>query len=297
MTSGTKGGALNDVVKVLQRSGWDEKLADLSGLSRHVVGLILDDLTYDAELYKDGRKQPDVTYQPFFALRSRLLALSNQLVMLSNAERNLWDLISVIRPDVHSVLRNKKEIWWLKQLTPRLESYGLRVFGPIKFAHNGRRSDIDLLLIDTKLRFGLGCQLKWLTHPDRIRDVKYTDDELLKGVRQAELSLEWLNSGANRLQDLTGIAANELAGYEFKAAVVSKNTLGSAWTYKPGIPVLSEQLFDWVLGAPHHKSLRTLWQVGEERRYMPRRGKHYRRKLRRRIRRCKVHRRENFYEG
>lgn len=275
MNSGTKGGALNDVVKVLQRRGWEEKLAGLSGLSNRVVGLILDDVTYDAELYEEGKKQPDVTCQPFFPLRSQLLALSNQLVMLSNAERNLWDLISVVRPEIHSVLRNEKEGWWLRHLTPRLESYGLKVLGPIKFAHNGRPSDLDLLIIDSNLRFGLGCQLKWLTHPDRIRDVKYADDELLKGVKQAELSLEWLNSRTSRLQDLTGITMSDLATYDFKAAVVSKNTLGSSWTYKPGIPILSERLLDWVLGAPHHKSLRALWEVGEERRYMPQRGKHF----------------------
>jgi hypothetical protein len=168
-----------------------------------------------------------------------------------------------------------KEELWLRQLAPRLEEYGLRVFGPIKFAHAGRRSDLDLLILDRESRFGLGCQLKWLTHPDRIRDVSYADDELLKGVAQAELSLEWLNSRPGRLEELTELTAEELADVEFRAAVLSKNTIGSTWTYRPGVPIISERLVDWIVGRPHQKSLRTLWQVCDERRYMPQRGKHF----------------------
>jgi hypothetical protein len=145
----------------------------------------------------------------------------------------------------------------------------------LKFVHNGRQSDLDLLILDKESYFGLGCQLKWLTHPDRIRDVIYADAELTKGIDQAELSLQWLNSKTPGLRQAIGLSTDELAKYHFRVAVLSKNTLGSAWTYKSGIPILSERLVDWILGSPHHRSLTDLWQVGEEHRYLPKRGYHY----------------------
>ena len=77
------------------------------------------------------------------------------------------------------------------------------------------------------------------------------------------------------LQRVTGSTAEELAKYEFKAVVLSRNTLGSEWVYKAGIPIINERLMHWMLSAPHHKNLRTLWHVGEERRYLPKEGKHY----------------------
>ena len=45
--------------------------------------------------------------------------------------------------------------------------------------------------------------------------------------------------------------------------------------YKAGIPIINERLLHWILGAPHHRNVRTLWQVGEEVRYLPKEGKHY----------------------
>lgn len=273
--SGLKGGALESVVKTMSCHGWQSEISRRSGLKKESVAAILKGLIYDPHLYASGNKQPDVTYQPFFRLRGEFLALSNQLVMLSNAERNLWDLISIIRPEIHSRLRNEKEALWLKELCPKLEAYGLRPFGPIKVEYESKLSDLDLLVIDDTHRFGLGLQLKWSNHPDRIRDVKYVDSELLKGLDQAELALRWLNSRPTRLNELIGLSANEVSRYEFQTAVLSKNTLGSTSTIREAFPILTDRLIDWILGDPHHRNLKTLWLVGNERRYMPKRGKHF----------------------
>lgn len=118
---------------MLQRRQWEKELVRRSGLNKVVVSAILDDLTYDPALYGPGRKQPDVTYQPFFPLDSELLALSNWLVLLSNAEHNIWDLVSIKRENLHADLRNRKERLWLQELSPQFESYGLKVYGPIRF--------------------------------------------------------------------------------------------------------------------------------------------------------------------
>ncbi len=273
--SGGKGGALESVVKAMSCHGWQSEISRRSGLNIETAAAILKDLVYDPALYESGNKQPDVTCQPFFCLRGEFLALSNQLVMLSNAERNLWDLISIIRPEIHSRLRNEKEALWLRELFPKLETYGLRALGPIKLEYENKRSDLDLLVIDDVQRFGLGLQLKWLNHPDRIRDVKYADSELLKGLDQAELAREWLNSRPVKLNEVTGISANEMKTYEFQTAVLSKNTLGSTDTIREGFPILTERLLEWTLGEPHHRNIKTLWRVGDEQRYMPQRGKHF----------------------
>jgi hypothetical protein len=273
--SGLKGGALESVVRVMSWHGWQSEISRRSGVKRASVAAIMKDLIYDPTLYASGNKQPDVTYQPFFCLRGELLALSNQLVMLSNAERNLWDLISIKRPDIHSRLRNEKEGRWLQDIGPKLKNYGLRSFGPIKVQQDGKQSDLDLLVIDDANKFGLGFQMKWLNHPDRIRDVKYVDAELLKGLDQAELALRWLNSRPNRLNELIGLSADEVSKYEFQTAVLSKNTLGSTSTIRDAFPMLTDRLVDWILGDPHHLNLKTLWRVGNERRYLPKRGEHF----------------------
>ena len=274
-SSGKQGGDLDNTVIILPKEEWTERISRNCGIETNITGAILNDLIYDSGLYKSNAKQPDVTYQPFFSLHSDLLVLSNWLVLLSSHERNIWDLVSIKRPRIHSVLRNNKEQIWLRELKPLLKSYGLSPYGPIKFNFDSQGSDLDLLVLDRTTKFGLCCQLKWLTTPDRIRDVKYTEDELNNGLAQAQLSLRWITSLPAELQSLTGLCSHELQQYKFQALVLSKNTIGSGWVYLRGIPIVNERLLTWVLGEPLHKSLQTLWQVGEERRYLPKRGKHF----------------------
>jgi len=275
-SSGKQGGDLDNTVIILPLEDWTERLVSNCGLDAKTIDTILNDLTFDIGLYKPNVKQPDVTYQPFFPLHSDILALSNWLVLLSSHERNIWDLVSIKRPKIHSVLRNKKEQVWLEELKTLLKSYGLSSYGPINFTLGSQSSDLDLLVFDCSSKFGLCCQLKWLTTPDRIKDVQYTEKELNNGLTQAQLSLRWVTSLPVELQSLIGLSSHELGQYEFQALVLSKNTIGSGWIHLSGIPIVNERLLMWVLGEPHRKSLRALWQIGEERRYLPKRGKHFR---------------------
>jgi hypothetical protein len=89
------------------------------------------------------------------------------------------------------------------------------------------------------------------------------------------LSLQWLNARPLELQQVTGLSAAALAAYEFQALVVSKNSLGSGRVYKAGIPIINARLLHWILGPPHHRKVRTLWQFGAEVRYLPKEGKRY----------------------
>jgi len=52
-------------------------------------------------------------------------------------------------------------------------------------------------------------------------------------------------------------------------------TVSSGWVHKPDIPIINERLLHWILGVPHRKNLRSLWQIGEEHRFLPKRGKHF----------------------
>lgn len=269
------GGDLDSVVIVSSREDWVKRLGRNSGVSHEAVKAILSDLTYDADLYRPKSKHPNVTYQPFFTLHSDFLALSNWLVLLSSYERNIWDLVSIKRPMIHSLLRNKKEQIWLSELKPFLNSYGFSTHGPMKFTLDGQNSDLDLLILDQQAKFGLCCQLKWLTTPDRIKDVQYAENELNTGLKQAQLSLKWVASLPTDLSAQIGVSRDELPQYEFRAVVLSKNTIGSGWIYMPGVPIVNERLLKWVLAAPHYRSLKALWRVGEERRYLPKREKHF----------------------
>lgn len=276
--SGAMGGGIRSLVQVKGTSRWEKDLARRSGIAETAVSRIIADLTFTPELHRPGKKQPDVTYQPFVPLGQGLLALAGSLVLDSNAERNLWDLLSIIRPKVHSDLRNRKERYWADELRPWLESLGLESATGLAISFAGKNSDLDLLIIDRARSFGLGCQMKWLTAPDRIRDVGYTDKELIVGTRQAELSLKWLESKPEVIRQKFGLTADELAAIRFQAAVLSKNFLGSSVVYRqaPDIPVITERILKWILGGdPHDAPLEALWRTGKSRSYFPIAGVHY----------------------
>jgi hypothetical protein len=235
------------------------------------------DLTFAAALHRPGTKRPDVTYQPFVPLGQNMLALSGSLVLDSNAERNLWDLLSIIRPKVHSDLRNRKERYWAGDLVPWLEGLGLECATGLPVKLGDESTDLDLLIIDRLRNFGLGCQMKWLTAPDRVRDVGYADKELIVGTGQAELSLRWLTTKPNLLRQKFGLTTEELAAMQFQVAVLSKNFLGSVAVHRqaPEIPVITERLLKWILDSPNRASLKALWHTAQSRSYFPIAGVHY----------------------
>lgn len=274
--SGVKSMAMNSVVKVLPRRRWENELSERSDLDKNIVKIILDDLIFDYSLFQtSNKKYPDITYQPFFPIRDNLLLVNNYLVLLSNPERNMWDLISIKRDSLHSKLRNKKERAWIESLTKKFKKYSLETCGPINYSFNGQDSDLDYLVFDRKKRFGIGFQLKWLTEPDRIKDVHYFDNQIIEGQNQAKLSLEWLNSKDKLLLQKMNISKEELEKYNFTGMVLSKNLIGSGVVHQGEIPVGNEFLLDCILGDPHNKDLKTFWTVVEKHLYLPEINKHY----------------------
>jgi hypothetical protein len=266
---------LKSIIKYHPRSIWERILTRRSRLPQKVVSTILTDLIYDTALYGPKKKQPHITYHPIFPFGSNVLAASNWLIHVSNVERNVWDMVSIKRPQLHSRLRNLKEESWIKELQQKTQSLGLKSYPTIKFEFNGQRSDLDVLILDPASCFGLVVQLKWLIQPGRISGVFYNDNEIKKGIKQAQLSFEWVQSNPTQLSQRVGLSEEELARYEFRPIVLCKSTLTSGFLREPGIPVINERLFDWVLAEPHHRDLRSLWHVGEELAYLPRYCKHF----------------------
>lgn len=266
---------LASIIKCHPRGIWERILSKRSRLPEDVVAAILTDLIYNPDLYGSGKKQAHITYHPIFPFGSNILGVSNWLVHVSNIERNVWDLVSVKRPQLHSRLRNLKEASWIKDLQHKTQQLGLKAYSAIKFEFDGQKSDLDALIIEPAARFGLVCELKWLSQPGRISGVVTNDNEIMKGIKQAQLALDWVRSIPSELVQRTGFSREELGELEFRPLVLCKNTLASGFLRQPGVPVINERLFDWILGKPHRKDLRTLWRVGEELSYLPKEGKHF----------------------
>lgn len=270
---GVGGGAIDSLIMVHTKSEWVKDLSVISGLAADTVSAILDDLTYNPDLYfQPKKKDPDVTCQPFFHLSSDLLGLSNQLVMMSNADRNIWELVSILRPKVHAKTRNEKEERWLRDLEPFFKEKGLFSKGHISLGEFG---DIDLLVIDQVEKFGIVFQLKWLAAPDRINQVGHAAKELQRGIDQAKKALDWIRSNSAALSSKTGIGVTEISEIEFEGIVLSMNTTAGGRVYDEEVPIISERLVKWVIDEPWNRNLRDLFSVAKEGNFYPIVGKHY----------------------
>lgn len=272
--SGSNAEVRDSLLQIKTRRRWECQISEHSGLDRAAIGTILNDVTFAPSLYEAGKPKPNLLCQPFIPIGADLLVLSAWLARLINSEAAQWHLLSIVRPDVHSVIRNKKERYWLSDLVPKMTNYGLSASGPHQFTYCSRRSDLDLLAVDEARRFAVAFQLKWLKPPEEVRDREYQDRELRSGIDQATLALTWLRSTPADLASRCGIGEEILRTLDYSALVLSKNTLGTGWL-PTGVAVINEPLLQYTLGPPYRKSLQALCRVAEERRYLPKPGVHF----------------------
>ncbi len=271
---GSNADVRDSVLRFKTRHRWESEISKYSGVDSTVVGLILRDFTFDPTLYGEGKSKPDLLCQPFIPITDDLLVLSSWLVRSVNSEETLWHLLSILRPNVHSVIRNNKEHFWLKELIPRMADFGLHASGPYKFEYGSQSTDLDLLVVDQARRFAVAFQLKWLKASEDVRDRDYNDRELKKGIEQAALALKWLRSAPAELGIRSGLGAGALNTFDYRALVLSKNTFGTG-RLPAGLPLVNEPLLHYTLGDPHRRTLEALYRVAEERRYLPKPGVHF----------------------
>lgn len=242
-------------IRIMSNNEWINYISQWSKLSQKIVGQIINDLTFDEKLYQSRESKPHVMYQPFFQFENGDLGVSNKIVQISNIERNIWSLLLMIRPETHSTLRNLKEKFWIQEFQENIKPKELECFSNINYKSNNEQGNVDLLLIDKRMKFGLICELKWLTPTDDVKGTKYADDQIITGVGQAERGLKWILNNINHLAERINYKVDELKKFEFKSLVICKDTLLSGFVEKPRVPVINEQLFDWIINIPHHKDL------------------------------------------
>lgn len=258
-------------IRIKSNVEWIAELTQQSNLPRNVVRQIVEDLTYNESFYESGKKKSHVMYQPFLHFGNGRLALNSRIVRISNVERNVWSLTSFLRPNLHGDLRNLKESFWIEEFQKKVELLGLRAIPDIQF----NDGNIDLLIIDENLKFGLICELKWLTKSDNVGGTQEVDKEINKGVGQALESYEWLKSNIPSLSQQINVKEDELKDFDFRPFVICKDDLPSGFLEKTKVPVINQQLFDWIMDEPHHQNLRLLWYVAESMSYLPKVGIHY----------------------
>lgn len=255
---------------------WVNRLSRRSGLNRSKTELIILDLTYDESMYGPGKSDPHVLFTPFFNFDNGLVGLSPKIVQISNIERNIWTNIHRRRQPIIDKLKYEKEGFWIQQIAERLKVAGFVCVPRIGFTFEDIPRNLDLLILSPAERFGLICELKWITGSDDVKAVVSMDSEIAKGVQQAKISEEWLRSNLSVISDKSGLGDDDLKSYSFKPLVLTKEGLPSGFVVKPDVPVVSENLFNWILLEPHQFGLERLWELANSLEYLPKEGVHFR---------------------
>ena len=267
----------NNLVLFFSREKWIKIIQTITNVDKKVIEQIIDQLTYK---HSDDqtRRKIGFTLDIFFEIGNGILAMSHTTARNSNIERNIWLLLARKEEQLHSSLSIEKEKYWLSTIIPKLNRNDLVVRADIDIKN---KTNIDLLLIDYKSKIGLTIELKWLTPPNRA--LEYCDQdsiiykELKKGQSQALICANWANSNKELLAEKISISSRDIQGVNFKGLVLSKNLIGAAALHKEnGVPpIISEELFWWILDKPHYKDISILYKIATEKRFYPKQDKHY----------------------
>lgn len=260
---------VNTAVPTFSKEEWIERLLRWSQLDRGTVEQILNDLTVDLSrlpgLPTTGgtkAKTTSLMYQPFVPVGD-VLALDTHSVTASMAERNLLQLISILRKDTFDALTSKKEKSWLKELEQRWINGGL-VARNVSVAQG--KGDIDVLLCDDENKFAIAIQAKFLMDVDRYkRDyINY----ILKAQKQARDGVAWIASNKSQAAKTMGQDSHAVIEYEIVPLVLTKNQMALEYADED-IPILNERLLCWLLENPHHVTLKQAWLVAKHLLYVP----------------------------
>jgi hypothetical protein len=252
---------------------WINIINKLTNLSPEMVGSIINDLTFDP-LNQKNKNKIGVTLYCFYPISDSILALSNSIARNSYEERNIWLMLERKNRLIHSNLSNKKEGFWRKNIVSKLSKLG--IWSHDKGINIGF-TDVDLLIIDFQNNFGLSVELKWLTASNRAIDYSSSIDiELKKGQKQARRCEEWLAENKKELSKKIEVDYEKIKSIIFKSIVLSKNSIGSQEVNEgDGVPVISEDLFWWILGGATGKSIIDLYNKAKNKSFYPEIDKHF----------------------
>jgi hypothetical protein len=262
-----KGFPVNSAVPVLSKDEWLQHLSHWSRLEEKTVESIIADLTLDIQLLGTvGDKKSDASYQPF-ALLGGYLALNTRFVATSNAQRNMWDLLSILRPPVWGSLNENKESYWKNELTERLKRKGLQTY-----RITVGKGDIDLLVLDPNAHFALAIQMKFQVAVDRIKP--HITNYVRKAQMQAKEGTDWIKMNLRDAAQQLGMSETELQQYQIEPLALMKNHLMTGYV-PDDVPITNESLLFWIIDEPHRQNLRTLWRCAKAESHLPIVGVHF----------------------
>lgn len=265
-------GDVNVSIPVGPKEDWIKLLSSISGLELSTVQAMFDLLTYTFEstTKKRNRRTADSISQPIFEIDTNIVTISSMYILVSNAERNLFDLISAKLPALYDRRKDEKEEQWAQSLAQRFAQQGFVSLAQRKYDSGG--GDIDAFVYDRSTKVGLIIQLKWLLF-DRVKS-RHLDDAT-KCVSQAKNAALWIAANPELAQQLLGLTREEIAEGKFLLLAVLKEGLLNGFVNDPQVPLISGNILDSYV-AKYGKDLEKLWNVASEGRFLPVKDYHYR---------------------
>jgi len=257
---------INSFVPINKKNEWVTKITHWTGLPRKKINTIFDHLTLNSELMLKAGKKINPSYQPFIKL-GEFVILNTSIVMISNAERNCWDLLSVRNSTVFDRLSSLKEAHFIDDLSARFQTLGYEVLR-IKVD----TGDVDLLVLDWNDNFMLALQTKCQMAADRIKP--HQVNEVKKGQIQISNGVNWMKQNLEIVSQKLNLKIKQLEKFRLEPLVLTKNNMFLG--YLPNeTPILNEPLLFWIINAPHKRSLKTAWEVAKAQSYLPKKGVHF----------------------
>lgn len=238
MKSGQPGCAVNDSVIITSRDQIVDFVLKYSDLKREVVEKIVTYLTYNEEYYK---KKIDVLWAPFIELDKGMCAISPNLILSSNPERNLISLINKLDSDAYSRLSIEKESIMEENIKDKLKDYKnliIKTNRPL----TKELPDIDIVIFDDNSDCLLMCELKWLLESDSVQEVFARDEDLQKGLLQAKSIQDYANENMDDLLN-RAYGKNDFHPKKYCSCVVTMNNIGTSKLNNEGINIIDYEMF------------------------------------------------------
>lgn len=230
----------------------------ITGLGNGKLEKIIDDMTL-----RKGHvfKLDDIPHMPFFELSNGQICWSLFFTEYMQPELSIWRVLNIIRNSDVDKYKRKKEKIQIHALQEDLfnragfdrQSVICNIQVPKPYD-----SEIDMLLLDEKDKFGIVVQLKWVVPPIAIKNYHTDFDELSGGLLQADKCLRWIMEQPQEAALKLSISQSLLKACEIKSVVVGRNSMAKGRLEDAEHPVINELIMRWYL-LEKKVSLREFW--------------------------------------
>lgn len=235
-------------------------------LKKNTIKHIINDLTYGAH----GLTNPDPALQPIIQITDEYFVFVPTIVITNSPERNLISLLNRIPQEnkIYSRISNQKESMMKEKIKSELKDKEFRYWSG-KISKSGKQPDIDLAIISESEKIVLICELKSFLDPAETREVIQKTKEIVKGIRQIEILIEYFDSAKATIDDKLNITSD----YNFMFIVISENFIGLSSVHVKEIPVISRSHI--IHKIKEEESLKNVVAWLKEKKYLPIEGIHF----------------------